>query len=520
MARSFLAVAVAAALAQPAAAGENYAFLVACGQYDVKSLRPLAHTNDDITAFRDVLLQSGFPADHVVTLHDGARGRYYPEAAKVRKELALRLNGLEADDTLVVAFSGHGVQYEKDPANYFCPLDADVANKANLISLKEVYEQLDACAAGRKLLLVDACRNDPLSQIAKAAQVVRVNSKSRPQTEAVPKGIVALFSCSAGQESFEWPALKRGIFMHHVLEGWTGKAADADGRVTLDALQAYVKREMNNFAVKNLGINQNPAGQNKFEGTWVLAAKAADPKTFTVQLGGGVTMEFVRIPAGNFLRGSPDSDKDTSDAEKPQKRVRISKDFYLAKTAVTRGQFRRFVADAGYTSEPERDKEGGWGYDAATNKLEGRKPQYTWKHTGFDQTDDHPVVNVTWNDAVAFNEWLTRKIAGRRPAADGRAADGGAVGVRLPGRDRDAVLLRRRLRRPQGLRQRRRPKQQAGQRYRPRLRFRRVRRRLPVHVAGRVVQAERLRPVRHAWQRLAVVPRLVRRGILQNITTR
>ena len=34
---------------------------------------------------------------------------------------------------------------------------------------------------------------------------------------------------------------------------------------------------------------------------------------------------------------------------------------------------------------------------------------YTWRNTGFPQTDDHPVVNVSWNDAVAFCDWLSRK---------------------------------------------------------------------------------------------------------------
>ena len=36
-------------------------------------------------------------------------------------------------------------------------------------------------------------------------------------------------------------------------------------------------------------------------------------------------------------------------------------------------------------------------------------PKYTWQNAGFEQTDEHPVVNVSWNDAVAFIAWLSRK---------------------------------------------------------------------------------------------------------------
>ena len=58
--------------------------------------------------------------------------------------------------------------------------------------------------------------------------------------------------------------------------------------------------------------------------------------------------------------GSPDEDKYAGNEEKPQHRVRISA-FYLGVTEVTRGQFRRFVDDAGYQTEPEKDGKGGLG---------------------------------------------------------------------------------------------------------------------------------------------------------------
>ena len=59
------------------------------------------------------------------------------------------------------------------------------------------------------------------------------------------------------------------------------------------------------------------------------------PKELTVDLGKGVKLEMVLIPAGEFLMGSPDSDKDADADEKPQHRVRITKPFYLGKYLVT-----------------------------------------------------------------------------------------------------------------------------------------------------------------------------------------
>ena len=121
-----------------------------------------------------------------------------------------------------------------------------------------------------------------------------------------------------------------------------------------------------------------------------------------------INLKLVLIPAGEFLMGSPDSDKDTVSNETPQHRVRINNAFYLGKTEVTRGQFRQFVADAGYRTEAERDGKGGYGWNEEAKKFE-TNPRYSWENPGFDQTDEHPVVNVSWNDAVAFTQWLSRK---------------------------------------------------------------------------------------------------------------
>ncbi len=126
------------------------------------------------------------------------------------------------------------------------------------------------------------------------------------------------------------------------------------------------------------------------------------------------------IPAGEFLMGSDKSDPDATEDEtvkdasghKAKHRVRITQPFYLGVTEVTRGQFREFVDDAGYKTDAEKNDgkggNGGFGWNAQKGEFE-QDPKYAWRNAGFEQTDDHPAVNVSWTDAQAFIAWLSRK---------------------------------------------------------------------------------------------------------------
>jgi formylglycine-generating enzyme required for sulfatase activity len=117
-------------------------------------------------------------------------------------------------------------------------------------------------------------------------------------------------------------------------------------------------------------------------------------------------MKLKLIPAGSFKMGSPDSDIDADPDERPQHSVQITKPFYLGVHEVTRGQFRRFVDATGYRTDAETDGKGGQGWNGNDNFEQA--PTYTWLNPGFQQTDEHPVVLVSWNDAVAFCAWLSR----------------------------------------------------------------------------------------------------------------
>jgi len=112
-----------------------------------------------------------------------------------------------------------------------------------------------------------------------------------------------------------------------------------------------------------------------------------------------IGMKLKLIKPGAFKMGSPDSDKDASDDEKPQHNVEITRPFYLGVYPVTKGQFAAFAKDDGYRTEAET---------AAFD--------YTWRNPPgglllftYTQTDNDPVVYVSWNDAAKFCEWLSKK---------------------------------------------------------------------------------------------------------------
>jgi type IV secretory pathway VirB10-like protein len=81
------------------------------------------------------------------------------------------------------------------------------------------------------------------------------------------------------------------------------------------------------------------------------------PET-SLDLGGGVKVEFVLVPAGEFMMGS--EDPDAKPGEKPVHKVRISKPFYMGKYEVTVAEFRAFAEATRYQTEAEKSGTG-WG---------------------------------------------------------------------------------------------------------------------------------------------------------------
>jgi formylglycine-generating enzyme required for sulfatase activity len=131
-------------------------------------------------------------------------------------------------------------------------------------------------------------------------------------------------------------------------------------------------------------------------------------KELTLDLGNNVRMKLVLIPAGKFLMGSPETEKDR-DKNEVQHEVTISKPFYMGVTHVTVDQFTAFVTDSGYKTDAQKS---GWSWriEIKDGKLDFKQIEgISWLNPSFDQKGDHPVVHVDWNDSKAFCDWLSKK---------------------------------------------------------------------------------------------------------------
>ena len=139
---------------------------------------------------------------------------------------------------------------------------------------------------------------------------------------------------------------------------------------------------------------------------------AAEP-TITNSIG----LTLCLIPPGEFTMGTSEAEFNVlsnvglpqfeiarSRDERPARRVQLTKPFWIGQTEVTVSQFRRFVEAEHYVTETEKTA----GYGLVQNQWVLRSG-FSWKEVGeATLSDNHPASNITWNDAVAFCEWLSR----------------------------------------------------------------------------------------------------------------
>jgi formylglycine-generating enzyme required for sulfatase activity len=106
-------------------------------------------------------------------------------------------------------------------------------------------------------------------------------------------------------------------------------------------------------------------------------------KKISLDLGGGVTIELLKIPEGQFLLGSnPKIDKLADKSEQPQHPIKLD-EYWIGKYPIVNSQYNRFLSDTGYPP-----------------------PDHWMEKDEIDDFDACPVTNISWDDARAFCYWV------------------------------------------------------------------------------------------------------------------
>jgi formylglycine-generating enzyme required for sulfatase activity len=137
---------------------------------------------------------------------------------------------------------------------------------------------------------------------------------------------------------------------------------------------------------------------------------------------------MVYVPGGRFDMGDTFGEGEVD--ETPVHEVVLSP-FLIGKHEVTAGQFRTFVEATEYVTTAERSD----GAMVFVGKKVERRPDANWRNPYFDQDDRHPVVCVSWYDAVAYCNWRSRQEGLRlcySGSGDEVTCDFKADGYRLP----------------------------------------------------------------------------------------
>jgi formylglycine-generating enzyme required for sulfatase activity len=112
------------------------------------------------------------------------------------------------------------------------------------------------------------------------------------------------------------------------------------------------------------------------------------PAARTLDLGGGVTLDLVRIPAGAFVMG----DADGQDDERPLTAVKVAKAFWIGRCEITNAQFARFAP----THQSRYEHRGSWIFSEDYLGWPLDRPS-------------QPVVRVSWNEVTDFCRWLAQR---------------------------------------------------------------------------------------------------------------
>ncbi|MEZ6056939.1 MAG: SUMF1/EgtB/PvdO family nonheme iron enzyme [Planctomycetaceae bacterium] len=411
------------------AEGRKLAVVVGVNAYRANSGLPaLKHAAGDAVVLSGALRQQGFTVfemTHEAAKEEGQEAMA-PNIAYIRDQIRgiLEFPSLGAGDSILITLHGHGVQFEQvdDAGNkaarfYFCPADAtvegiklanEISERNHLLPLDELYDQLRDCKAATKLLIVDACRNDPTQPGVFRSGLA---SATLPKLPPPPGGTVAFFSCKPNQRAVEDPTLKQGVFTHFLVKGLSGQAdqplagkTTGDGIITFAELSTYVANNTYSHVYEKYRVRQSPELRGEYDLNLPLGKVVPFPKGKSGgevhEFAGDLRVKFCWCPPGTYLMGAPTSDFLRSDDE-DQVRVTLSQGFWLSQMEVTQGLWESVMETRPWVT-----------YGNSERYRVGAKYPANYITHGF---DDNGILEQ--DSAIAFCRKLTarERLAGRLP---------------------------------------------------------------------------------------------------------
>ncbi|HVT53721.1 MAG TPA: caspase family protein, partial [Dongiaceae bacterium] len=394
----------------PAAAEPRVALVIGNSKY-TGDLPKLANPDNDAALMAATLKKLGFV---VVQVQDADLN----QMKRAIQDFGTKLADAGKDAVGLFFYAGHGLQISG--SNYLIPVNAKIEKAADAdleaIDANLILKQMEFAENSLNIIILDACRNNPLSRGMRSA------SGGLAKMDA-PLGTFIAYSTAPGQTAADGngknspytAALTKAMLK----PGIAIEEAFRDARV--DVLNS-TDREQIPWESSSLtgAFYFAPGSQTAASAAPTLQAGAAPAPAAPAQPGpdatamtppsGGESKECSNCPkmlavkGGTFLMGAAPGERDATDGERPQKKVTI-KSFSIGKFAVTREQFAAFVRSAHYQPTDRCDAEG-------QNKT---STEFTWDRpgmNGYTQTARDPVVCVSWDDANAYVQWLA-KITGK-----------------------------------------------------------------------------------------------------------
>ena len=295
---------------------------------------------------------------------------------------------LRKDKEAVFYYSGHGVQDKGE--NYLIPVDAisRILVPKHLpqfcITLDYVVQLMVGKGSDMNIVMVDACRNNPFKSIFKDIGV----EKGLASLSRKADGTLISYATAPGEKALNGTGgnspytkrlvelvMKPDISVEMMFKELRSKVkSDTDGE-QVPWMAASLGGE---FYFNPVQVNDDPT---------LLNTKSAISAS-ALGVAGMLEGKFVLIRGGEFTMGSPAGEAGHQKDE-TQHQVKVS-DFYMSKYELTVGEFRKFVEAKGYRTDAEK---------ASSSN--------TWQRPGISQQENHPVAYVSWNDAVAYCEWLS-----------------------------------------------------------------------------------------------------------------